>query len=63
MWADDQLKLLLTAIATSLRNQAVMMEAMAVHLGSMGDLRLRVQLTIKLLNEIDAAQLGASLRD
>jgi hypothetical protein len=44
--------LLLQAIATSLRNQVVMMQAMALHLGSMAELRVRIQSTIELLAEL-----------
>jgi hypothetical protein len=61
MWTDDQLALLLKAITASLRNDTVIMHALAslaaepAQLGPRTDLRGRVALTIELLDEIDAA--------
>jgi hypothetical protein len=60
MWTDDQMSLLLKAIAMSLRNEVTIMVALIatvdiVPLEEKTDLRLRTQQTIELLDKIDAA--------
>jgi hypothetical protein len=54
MWTDVQLALLLKAVAESLRNDVVMMQALTTNRELSSDLRLRITLTIKLVDEIDA---------
>ena len=52
-------QLLLKAIAASLRNEVAIMAALLTDRETRQSLGLRMNLTIELIDEIDAAQVGA----